>query len=362
MSFGFLGSFRQTQWRIFRQFILNERRVVDARLSYINAELERMGEITVFYERTGGVVESVEGRLEKTTQVTERRTGFHVTEGSSLFKLIQAYIAQGGNPGDISLFLKPDRVLWESDLDPDENPNIDTSTFINNEVVEGALNEQPGFGVVAPESDNRGVGGPDRGGWLKWGRFPFRRVGRNISLSEADQQIAYHLDFSRRWANPTINERRNNLEARILKLMDRRDQLLNEREYILAQAVGGSVESVPLADPRFANPNLHVTRIVEKIDTILYNKVARGRSQDERFAQQVNEVVERPKAGASASAVVAQLEAAFQQQESGAAAQEMSGRPDDELIPDFNSVNLKNTSEFDTLWIDEATDDRYSAL
>jgi len=346
MSFGFLGSFRQTQWRIFRQFILNERRVVDARLAYIDAELQRIGEITVSYARRNE---------DSSGEVTERRTGFSVMpESSSLHKLVQAYIAQGGNPCEISLFLKPDHVLWESDRDPDENPDIDPTAPINDEEVDGALSEQPEFGVVSPESDNRSVGGPDRGGWLRWGRYPFRRIGRMIDLSEADQQIAYHVDFARRWANPTIQERRNNLEARIIKLMDYREQLIHERENVLSQAVGGSVDSVPLGDQRMVQPNLHVALIVQAIDKIIYTLIPRGRTRGELREQQRKEITERPGVVVNADEALAKLKADL---EASQTATESQGLPDEDLIPDFNQPNYANLGEFDTLWWDHPVED-----
>lgn len=363
MSFGFLGTFRQTQWRCFRQFLLSERRVVNARLAYIDAQIQRIGEITVFYERRGGVTESVEGRLETATQVTERRTGFHVSEGSSLHKLVQAYIAQGGNPCEISLFLRPDHVLWQSDKDPEDDPSVDPTVSLDDEEVPGALNEQPGFGVVAPESDNRGLGGPDKGGWLKWGRYPFRRAGRIIDLSEADQQIAYQVDFARRWANPTIQERRNNLEARIIKLMDYREQLENEREAVLVQALGGTVEGLPLGDPRQFQPDLHTARIVNSIDRILYNSVPVGRTPDEKLQRQIHEVVARP--GANRADVTAQELARGIAEMESRRAQEVSSTPGsdfEDMLPDLNSINLESLSKFDTLWADEEDDDRFTAL
>lgn len=358
MAFGFLGSFRQTQWRCFRQFILNERRAVDAKLAVINAELERIGEVTVLYAQTRQVTESG-GRLEAVNSVSERRTGFFVTEGSSLHKLVQAYIALGGNPCEISLFLQPDRVLWESDLDPEDNPNIDPSASINDEQVEGVINEQPGFGVVAPESDNRSEGGADKGGWLRWGRYPIRRVGRFINISEADHQIAYRVDLARRWVNPAIQSRRNNIEARIIKLMDLREQLQQERDDVLMQAVGGTVRGLPIPDPRQYSPGDHVVRIVEEIDNILYAKVPQARGQQLR-RQQLQEITRRPGADLSEEEIAAQLAEGIAVLEEQQAVTEQGIT--ENLIPDFNSINSENLAQFDTLWPDDPEDDRYSAL
>lgn len=359
MSFGFLGSFRQTQWRSFRQFILNERRAVDSKLAVINAELERIGEVVVLYSESRRLTETG-GDIEAVNAVSERRTGFFVPEGTSLHKLIQVYIALGGNPCDISLFLTPDRVLWESDLDPEDDPDLDPNVSINDEQVPGASSEQPGFGVVAPESDNRSVGGGDKGGWLRWGRYPIRRVGRFINISEADQQIAYRVDLARRWANPSIQHRRNNIEARIVKLMDLREQLQQERDDILMQAVGGSVRGLPLPDPRQYSAADHLVRIVEEIDNILYQKVPQAQDIQRMKVQQLAEIQERPGANltdAELANLAAGAQAAEQQRE-----QVLSQGITENLIPDFNSANVENISQFDTIWPDDPEDDRYTAL
>lgn len=348
MAFGFLGSFRQTQWRNFRTFILQERRVANARLAMINAELARIGEVTVFYERrTRAVQGSTTGALEAADVVSERRSGFAVSPGSTLEKLLQAHIAMGGNPAEISLFLKPERVLWESKFDPEDDPDLEQNTLINDEAVEGVFNENPGFGVVAPESDNRALGGADKGGWLKWGRYPWRRIGRIINLSEADQQIAYKVDFARRWANPAIQEKRNNIEARILKQMDLREQLANERDNILVQALGGSVRGLPLPDPRQHVVDLHVVRIAEEIDNIVFGRRPKPRTDQERLEQQLQEVAQRRGANQAASVVPTSAE---------------TGNLGAETIPDFNTTSLEFIAQFDTLWLDEDDDDRYTAL
>lgn len=359
MSFGFLGSFRQTQWRCFRQFILQERRAVDARLAVIDAELKRIGKVTVVYAEVSRVTQTG-NELEAVNGISERRTGFCIPDGTSLHKLVQAYIAQGGNPCEISLFLKPDSVLWESDLDPEDNPDLDTTASINDEQVDGVVNEEPGFGVVAPESDNRSLGGADKGGWLRWGRYPIRRIGRFVNLSEADQQVAYRVDLARRWANPTIAHRRNNIEARILKLMDLREQLQQERDDILQQALGGTVRGLPLGDPRQYSPDDHVVRIIEEIDNILYAKIEHASDQNDLLVQQLSEITARPGANQTEAEITSQIAqgiAALEQQQ----AQASQGITEN-LIPDFNSINIKDIAEFDSIWHDEAEDDRYTGL
>ena len=222
------------------------------------------------------------------------------------------------------------------------------------------VNELPGFGVVAPESDNRALGGADKGGWLRWGRYPIRRIGRFINVSEADQQVAYRIDLARRWVNPTIQHRRNNLEARILKLMDLRECLQQERDDILQQALGGTVRGLPLGDPRQYSPDDHVVRIVEEIDNILYHKIQAAGNPTDLLQQQRLEISERPGANQTEAELTAQIAQAF------AAADEQKrlttlGVTGD-LIPDLNSINKENISQFDSIWQDDAEDDRYTGL
>ena len=52
MSFGWTGFYRQGAWREFRRFILDQRRDVMARVTTINAELARIGEIRILTSET----------------------------------------------------------------------------------------------------------------------------------------------------------------------------------------------------------------------------------------------------------------------------------------------------------------------
>ena len=74
MSFGWRGIFRKGSWKVFRDFVLQERRDIGRRLSVIRAELRRIGSITVLYQRE---IDSVTGE----TRVTEERVGFSVSKG-----------------------------------------------------------------------------------------------------------------------------------------------------------------------------------------------------------------------------------------------------------------------------------------
>jgi len=312
MSFSFLGCFRQTQWFFFRSFVLNERKVVDARIRVISAELLRIGSITVFYGKRADTVRNVDGSLEVVSVITEQREEMEITPGSSLEKLFQAYIAQGGNPTDISLYLQPDSVFFTGDGDPSEDPNDDPDELANDKVIPGTDDIQPYHGVVAAESTSSyGSGGRYKGGMVTFSRDPYRRIGRDIDLSDAGSTIAVKMDYARRWTNQSIQEKRNLIEQRILKLCDLREQLMQEKDEILVQAVGGTVDDISQApNPDRFHRGLHLTRIVDMLDSVFYVKNAG--------------------------------------------------------VPDFNSINLgtgkrpEGLSLYDTLFGDEPTDDKYS--
>lgn len=238
MGFGWLGTFRQGQWQAYRTFVLNERRDVGRRMAVIQAELARIGEVTVEF-----------GTQEDGT-VTEERVGFSVTEGSSLEKLLRAYIAQGGNPFDISLFLTPD------------------STFLTNEDDDDSeVQTQPYGGVIYPKSGTYGVGTTYEGGFLVVKKYWPARTGGQRELQ--DSTVAAAVDLSRRWVNQTIAERVHDLEARIIKLCDLREQLLQELD-ALTMAVGGTAGDIPKLDEDFYSPDLGVAKIVAAIDSIFY--------------------------------------------------------------------------------------------
>jgi hypothetical protein len=267
---GFLGAFRQTQWLNFRRFILNERRAVDARVALIDAELGRIGEVKIGYIQRERTIANNDGSVEEVTVTTERRSGFHVTEGSSLHKLCQAYIAQGGSPLDISMFLQPDAVEFVNDVDPDQDPDDNPGAVFNDEEVPGVVNSQPHFGIVAHKGDSPGIGGGDKSGWPTWGRFSWARIGRTADTAEASRDHAIKMDWGRRWAHQSIAAM-NHVESKIIKLMDLREQLIHERDKLLQQSVGGSVDSIPLPDENRYHTSLHVTAIVQFFDSIFYN-------------------------------------------------------------------------------------------
>lgn len=239
MGFGWLGTFRQGQWQAYRSFILNERRDVGRRMAVIQAELVRIGRVEVSY------LSSTDATTQETS-VTEQRVGFAVSQGSSLEKLIQAYVAQGGNPFDISLFLTPD------------------STYVVDDVE---IPTQPYGGVIYPRTGSTAIGTRYEGGYLVVKKYPPARTGGRKDLQ--DDTIAGAVSVTRKLVNQTVQHRLHDLEARIIKLCDLREQLLDEMDAI-TMAVGGVAGAIPVLDTDFFGDNLGVAKIVAAIDSIFY--------------------------------------------------------------------------------------------
>ena len=244
MGFGWLGTFRQGQWQEYRSFVLIERRDVSRRMAVIQAELVRIGQVTVGYlQKTDSVTQE--------TTVTEQRTGFSVSQGSTLEKLFQAYIAQGGNPFNISLFLSPDSV-YVVDEEDDTTPEMPT---------------QPYGGVIYPLTGSPAVGTAYEGGYLVVKKYPPARLGGR--KDPQDGHMAGAVAVTRKWVNQTLQFRLHDLEARIIKQCDLREQLLNELD-ALTMAAGGTVGAIPTLDTDFYEDSLGVAKIVAAIDSIFY--------------------------------------------------------------------------------------------
>jgi len=234
MGFGYLGTFRQGQWQEYRSFVLNERRDIARRMAVIQAELVRIGRISVGYLQTTDEVS-------QETTITEQRTGFAVSQGSTLEKLIQAYVAQGGNPFNISLFLTPD------------------STFVTDDDTEYPT--QPYGGVVYPQTGSPAVGTRYEGGYLVVKKYPPSRLGGR--KDPQDGMVAGAVAVTRKFINQTAQHRLHN------KQCDLREQLLNELE-VMTMAVGGVSGAIPTIDMDFYGDSLGVAQIVAAIDSIFY--------------------------------------------------------------------------------------------
>lgn len=285
MSFSFLGTFRVGQWRDFRKFVLNERRDIDAIVDVIDAELKRIGDIIVTYDKRVVSAPQPDGSTKETMTVTEKRLGMFVTKGTSLDKLLKAYIAYGGNPLDISMFLKPESALFQNEDGSGADPDEESRTMTGLERV------YPHDGVVAPETPAtfNPAGGVYEGGFLTWGKYPWRRFGGQMSDQDLNPHLAARIDHARRWCQQAIFEKRNHIEAKIIKLMDLREQLELERDEILVQAVGGTGRArTELPNTDDFHPDFHLSNIVGDIDRVIWQEADNGgvdptRLNDSRF-------------------------------------------------------------------------------
>lgn len=234
-----LDIFREGQWKDFRRFVLEERKDVGSRLAAIRAELRRIGYILVVYE-------TLEPDDEGHIKATERMVGFSVPPRTALGKLVQAYVAMGGNPLSISHFLIP------------------YSSYTKDGVA--IVERYPHGGVVFPAT-----GDPTKtqydGGFSSLESDVARRTGGRKKHST--DRVAFHVDHSRRWVAKEIREKRTDIEARIIKLMDLREQLEQEVIQIIL-AVGGTVGSLAGVDRRLFESTLNAVSLIHFLDTVFW--------------------------------------------------------------------------------------------
>jgi len=262
VSFNGLGSFRQGQWQQFRRFVLNERRDVLSRISVLKSEIDRIGFVSVAYETTTDA--------EGVTTVSEKRVGVTVTPDTSLAKLLGAYVVMGGNPLDISMFMHPDSVYL-----------TDSTSY----------SPYPSGGVVSPKTQAPAYSGdtfqrgmPSVEGYNTAGR----KGGRN---NFEDSDLVLFMSQARRWVNKEVTYKRNNLEARILKLCDLREQLEAELDDLI-RANGDALFGMPAPfDPNRYDAALTVAQTVAIIDSIWYNVAEDGTAD---FASQSDNLGDYP--------------------------------------------------------------------
>ena len=202
MGFQWLTMARRGSWQSFRKFVLDEKRDVISRIDTINQEQDKIGTLFVTYEKQT-----------ETGKATQKRKRFWVTKDSSLEKLVKVYIAMGGNPLDISMFISPREI---------EIVEKDGETYFENTSLGG---------VVAPLS-----GGPDEevytGGWLNWNKDPKWRIG-NADIPLGKQLWAMNtIKKSRGWTEKEIRTKKNKIEEKIIKLCDLHEQLDTEKRLL----------------------------------------------------------------------------------------------------------------------------------
>ena len=248
MSFNWTMLFREGSWLEFRSFALKQRQNVELRFDTIQHELARIGSVSVIYQRDPT----------NELKMTERRLGLRVKKDTSLGKLIQAYVARGGNFFDISMFLKPD--------------SYDVVEQEGQEGEESVLKEmQPYTGVISPASGDVISDRIDTTGVTDVWRDPARKLGDKSTLwdDESTKLVGDRIISARSWIQQEIKELRNELEARILKLCDLREQLLLERNEIIASAVGGTVPMTEFNPESFLE-DYHLSKVVFALDTDFY--------------------------------------------------------------------------------------------
>jgi len=246
MSFGWLGTFRAGQWSAYRSFILKERADATSRLAVIEAEISRIGYVSVEYQ----------SRDDGSNTCSEERVGFSVSQGSSLEKLIRAYTVAGGNPFDISMFLVPDSVYLADEEDP-----------------KSVVETMPYGGVVAPKTGDPAVNATFyEGGNLNILKYT---PARTNNQDAHDSNMASSIYRSRKWVGQIIDERIHSLESRIIKLCDLREQLELERE-LIESTIGGTVDGFPALDPDLYDLELTLARIIATVDAIFYTTDADG--------------------------------------------------------------------------------------
>jgi len=258
-TFSRMGAFPVGYFRAFSSWLLRNRVEVSPRIAVINAELVRIGSVTVTY----ATKEDADG----STRATEDRKGFSVTRNSSLERLCRAYVVNGGNPYDISSFMYPDATEIISE-------NEDGSFVV--------VESYPYGGVVAPRSAEYNEPIPVEGkatGYEQYkggmprhsGYYAARQGGRTDRGSYDSNTVVRYMHQMRSWVNQTIKQRLQDIEWRIIKLCDLREQLLKERDEVLMQAFGGALQGVATFDDERFTSSLRVQNLIQDMDELLYD-------------------------------------------------------------------------------------------
>lgn len=259
MSFTKMMAFTPGYFRAVSRWLLQERRDVANRVAVLSAEIVRIGYVRVQYQRSA--------RPDGSVRASYKRLGITATEGSTLAKLIQAYIANGGNPWDISSFMHPDTTEEVGELE--DGTLIVSELYPNGGVVAPGLDTDYGPpnvtmpGSTGYEQDPGGfIGHPDDG--LDPRYYPPRMGGRFDPGAFDYATSLKTMTRLRGWANLEIKEKLQDIEWRIVKQADLREQLEHERDSVLQQAFGGVLQGLPdtLDDERF-DPGMMMQNLLQ---------------------------------------------------------------------------------------------------
>ena len=249
-------------FEVMSRWLLNERKNVPARVSVISAEVLRIGTITVAYR----AVEREDGSVMK----TEERVGFSVTEGSSLARLVQAYIVAGGNPFDISPFWMPNQTEVIGVTDSGEPIQVEKYPYGG--LVAPIQSSPVRASEIQEDADGNEVV-VDTGMAYLGGGVNFEELAESSRLGtqtpSEDLQVVQVVDNIRGWANQEIKEKLQDIEWRIVKLMDLREQLTFERDEILSRHFGGVLGGLG-ARPELFNPKTSMQSLIQEMADIIY--------------------------------------------------------------------------------------------
>ena len=233
-SFSAIDTFREGQWRAFRQFILAERRDASAREAAIIAEQRRIGKVRLLYATDPA-----------TGELTQKRVGV-VIDGSptcAVAKLMQVYIVLGGNPLDISMFLYPNDM------------------------------ECPDKGFAYPLGFTYSMQGGEADTDANIEKYKPSRIGGTRETQS--EIIASNMAAMRRWTRQEMYQKRILLEERIIKMSDLYEQLGKERDAIAGATQAHGMKAVYDTD-RFQDGQT-VPVLVFLIDSIFRTAEADGR-------------------------------------------------------------------------------------
>jgi len=263
MSFSRMASFPAGYFRACSQWLLRERRDVVARIATLSAEMRRIGFVQMKYRKVK------EG---ESTKATEQITGFFIEDNTSLCRLVQAYIATGGNPLNIAGFLHPDTT--------EMNPQEDGSVAVNQEYPSGGAPaaQSAAYNDPLPEGPEDGSDQPKmsgfegyRGGFITSHRYMPGRMGGRLDRGAWDSNTVVRVVHeSRKWANKEIKARLQDKEWQIIKLSDCWEQLRLEREETLMEAFGGLLVEMPDLDDAKFDPRRLAQVLVADLYALLY--------------------------------------------------------------------------------------------
>ncbi len=263
-SFTKMGSFPVGYFRATTAWLLRERRDVVTRIATLQAEMARIGFVTMNYRKV---------TVGDSTKATAERLGFSIPEGTTLARLVQAYIATGGNPFNISGFLHPNTT--------EVSPQADGGVSVAQDYPGGGA---PGAQSVAydnplPEGPEDGSTNPNKSGYEAYeggyidhpGYKPARMGGRMDRGSWDDATVVRVMHDTRNWANKEIKARLQNREWQIIKLSDCWEQLRVERDEVLMEAFGGQLIDLPGLDDETFDPKRLCQVIIADMYSVLFD-------------------------------------------------------------------------------------------